>query len=113
MRISDWSSHVCSSDLLKPSSAPPPLCCGEAANALNQGNDKMPTVTFVDHEGSSRTVTVRSGQSLMVGAVGAGVDGIESACGGACNCATCHVFVSPEGLDRIPAQESGEEGQRG
>lgn len=62
----------------------------------------MPTVTFVDHEGVSRTVTVRSGQSLMVGAVGEGVDGIDAECGGACNCATCHVFVSPEWLDRIP-----------
>src|SRR3546814_8699580 len=38
----------------------------------------------------------------MVGAVGEGVDGIDAECGGACNCATCHVFVSPEWLDRIP-----------
>ena len=68
----------------------------------------MPNVTFIDHEGISRTISVRSGQSLMVGAVGDGIEGIEAECGGACNCATCHIFVAPEWLALIPAPGSQE-----
>lgn len=62
----------------------------------------MPAITFVDHEGNSRTISVRSGQSLMVGAVGEGIDGIDAECGGACNCATCHVYIAQEWVDLMP-----------
>lgn len=63
----------------------------------------MPAITFLDHEGRSRTISVRSGQSLMVAAVGEGIDGIDAECGGACNCATCHVYVATDWINRVPA----------
>jgi 2Fe-2S ferredoxin len=33
---------------------------------------------------------------------------MRAECGGSCACATCHVYVDPQWLDRIPAQESEE-----
>ncbi len=36
---------------------------------------------------------------------------IEGVCGGACQCATCHVFVAPEWLDRLYPPSDEEEGQ--
>jgi 2Fe-2S ferredoxin len=36
---------------------------------------------------------------------------IEGLCGGACECATCHVFVSEEWVDRLPPPLPEEEDQ--
>jgi 2Fe-2S ferredoxin len=56
----------------------------------------MPGVTFIDPNGVSHAVSGEDGMSLMEVAVRHGVDGIEADCGGACACATCHVYVDPE-----------------
>jgi 2Fe-2S ferredoxin len=56
----------------------------------------MITVTFVDHDGATRTVEVAEGTSVMAAAVDHGVPGIDGDCGGNCICGTCHVFVAPE-----------------
>lgn len=61
----------------------------------------MPQVTFVSHQGVRRTVDARGGQSLMEVAIGHGIDAIEAACGGACSCATCHVVVDTNWVDRL------------
>jgi len=56
----------------------------------------MPGVTFIDPNGVSHAVSGEDGMSLMEVAVRHGVDGIEADCGGACACATCHVYVDPD-----------------
>ena len=56
----------------------------------------MPQVTFIEHNGTAHTVEAELGKSLMEAAVGNAVPGIDADCGGACACATCHVFVEPE-----------------
>ncbi len=33
---------------------------------------------------------------------------IEAACGGCCACATCHVYVDPEWLAKLPAADDDE-----
>ena len=33
---------------------------------------------------------------------------IKAECGGSCACATCHVYVDPEWLAKLPVQESEE-----
>ena len=68
----------------------------------------MPTITFISHDGTSRTVNARGGQSLMEVAVGQGIEAIEAACGGACSCATCHVFIDSVWRDRLPTPSAPE-----
>ena len=56
----------------------------------------MPNVTFVEFNGSQHTVEAAVGQSLMKAAVANSVPGIDAECGGACACATCHVYIADE-----------------
>ena len=53
----------------------------------------MAKITYVEHDGKEHTVEVRNGLSVMEGAIRNNVPGIDADCGGACACATCHVYV--------------------
>ena len=53
----------------------------------------MPSITYVESNGTEHTVEVPVGTSLMQGAVDHAVPGIEGDCGGMCACGTCHVYV--------------------
>src|SRR5215213_3315762 len=53
----------------------------------------MAKITFIDASGSSRTVDAETGSTVMENAIRNDVPGIEAECGGACACATCHVYV--------------------
>ena len=53
----------------------------------------MANVTYIEHNGTRHEVAVDNGLSVMEGAVHHLVPGINADCGGACACATCHVFV--------------------
>ena len=53
----------------------------------------MPKITYIEHSGKEHVVEVKSGQSVMEGAVKNNIPGIDADCGGACACATCHVYV--------------------
>jgi 2Fe-2S ferredoxin len=55
----------------------------------------MVTIAYVEFNGNSHVVEVNTGMSVMEGAVKNGVPGIDADCGGACACATCHVYVDP------------------
>jgi 2Fe-2S ferredoxin len=59
----------------------------------------MPKITFIDASGQSRTVEAQVGSTAMETALRNSVPGIEAECGGACACATCHVYVAPEWTD--------------
>ncbi len=54
----------------------------------------MPSVTFIEADGTEHVVELNVGTSLMQGAVTNLVPGIEGDCGGLCACATCHIYVS-------------------
>jgi 2Fe-2S ferredoxin len=56
----------------------------------------MPSITFIDNAGVARTVAAENGATVMETAIRNGVPGIEAECGGACACATCHVYVREE-----------------
>jgi len=58
----------------------------------------MPKITFIDYENNANTVQAEVGQSLMEAATQNDVDGIDADCGGACACATCHVYINAEWL---------------
>jgi 2Fe-2S ferredoxin len=53
----------------------------------------MPKVTYIQPDGAEITLDARDGDSVMETAVKNGVRGIVAECGGACACATCHVFI--------------------
>jgi 2Fe-2S ferredoxin len=50
-------------------------------------------ITYRLPDGTSSTVDVPAGQSLMDGSVRNNLLGIVAECGGSCSCATCHVYV--------------------
>ena len=56
----------------------------------------MPKITFIDSAGTSRTIDAENGATVMETAIKNDVPGIEAECGGACACATCHVYVADE-----------------
>ena len=60
----------------------------------------MSQVTFISPEGEEVVVKNAVG-NLMEIATKHGVKGIEGSCGGVCSCATCHVWVKPEWLERV------------
>ncbi len=53
----------------------------------------MAKITYVEHNGTEHVIDVKTGVSIMEGAVKNNVPGIDADCGGACSCATCHVYV--------------------
>ena len=56
----------------------------------------MVKITYVDSDGTARTVEAEEGSTVMETAIRNGIPGIEAECGGACACATCHVYVAEE-----------------
>ncbi len=69
----------------------------------------MPTVVYVQPDGTREQIEVPVSYSVMEGATMNGVDGIEAECGGACSCATCHVYVDPAWTARLPAMDDLED----
>lgn len=69
----------------------------------------MVQIIFKDHTGKEYSVQIAEGLSVMEGAVKHNIAGIEADCGGACACATCHVYVSDEWKDKITPAAPAEE----
>ena len=69
----------------------------------------MPKITYIDHKGEHRTVDVPVGWTVMEGAIKNRIPGIDADCGGACACATCHVYVAREWFDKLPPREEMEQ----
>ena len=61
----------------------------------------MTKINFVDHTGETRTVDVENGSTVMETAIRNAVPGIEAECGGACACATCHVYVDEAWREKV------------
>ena len=70
----------------------------------------MVSITYIEHSGTEHTIEAEEGKSVMLNAVDNSVPGIDADCGGACACATCHIFVPAEWQDktgeRNPMEES-------
>ena len=68
----------------------------------------MPKITYIAFDGTETTVDAKEGMSVMQTAVNNGVDGIVAECGGACSCATCHVYVDEGWFDKLPEAQAME-----
>lgn len=70
----------------------------------------MPKITFVQHTGEKHNISVKAGMSVMEAAVSNGIVGIDADCGGACACATCHIFVDADWCERVGGRSGMEAG---
>ena len=68
----------------------------------------MPKIIYKDFNGSSRTIEVESGLSVMEGAIQNEIPGIDADCGGSMACATCHVYVDNKWFEKLPKAEDAE-----
>ena len=68
----------------------------------------MAKIIYKDFQGNSKTIDVENGLSVMEGAVQNEIQGIDADCGGSMACATCHVYVKDEWLNKIPKAEDAE-----
>ncbi len=69
----------------------------------------MAKITYIEHNGKEHMVEVANGLTVMEGARDNGIRGIEADCGGACACSTCHVYIDPAWVDRLPKKEAMED----
>ena len=69
----------------------------------------MPKITYKTHDDKTYVIDVLNGLTVMEGAIQNDIPGIDADCGGGMSCATCHVYVNDEWLDKLPAKEDGEE----
>jgi len=70
----------------------------------------MPTIVFIQPDGARRQIEAPLGITLMEVARQHGVAGVVAQCGGACACATCHVYIDPAALAKLPPPEDMEQG---
>ena len=69
----------------------------------------MPKITYKTQDDKIHTIDVQNGLTVMEGAIQNDIPGIDADCGGGMSCATCHVYVDEEWLDKLPDKEDGEE----
>ncbi len=69
----------------------------------------MAKVIYIEHNGTEHVIDVKNGLTVMEGAVKNNVPGIDADCGGACACATCHVYVGDGWLDKTGTKSAMEE----
>ena len=69
----------------------------------------MTKLTFIAHDGTQFDVDAENGSTVMENAIRNAVPGIEAECGGACACATCHVYVDEAWTAEVGEPEAMEE----
>lgn len=69
----------------------------------------MPKITYIEQSGEAHVVDVPVGNTVMEGGRNAGITGIVAECGGSCSCSTCHVYVDPQWVHRLPPKDSMED----
>jgi len=68
----------------------------------------MPTLIYVESNGTSHRVEAGVGQNLMQVALNNMVPGILGDCGGVCSCATCHVMIDEPWIEKLPPMSETE-----
>ena len=61
----------------------------------------MANITYIENGGTQHHVDVPNGLSVMEGAKRFAIPGVDGDCGGACACATCHVYVEGGWFERL------------
>jgi 2Fe-2S ferredoxin len=69
----------------------------------------MAKITYIGADGTRYEIEAENGSTVMENAIRNGVPGIEAECGGACACATCHVYVAEEWREKTGGPSPMEE----
>lgn len=69
----------------------------------------MPKITYVNADGTEAVVDAAIGTSVMQAALTRNIRGIHGDCGGACQCATCHVYIEEPWASKLPAADDMED----
>ena len=69
----------------------------------------MPSVTYIQHDGSAQTIDVPVGENVMRAALNHDLPGIVGECGGGLACATCHCYVDDAWTERAGGPSSQDE----
>jgi 2Fe-2S ferredoxin len=69
----------------------------------------MAQITFIQPDGAAQSVDAEPGMTVMETAKKHLIEGIEAECGGACSCATCHVYVAEDWRARVGPPSEMEE----
>jgi len=69
----------------------------------------MPKITYIEHNGKTHNIEVPNELSVMEGAIQNNIPGIDADCGGACACATCHIYVDEKWFNKLPSKSEAEE----
>jgi 2Fe-2S ferredoxin len=89
--------------------APPPVSHSPDPGSLEDPEPIMSKLTIVAFDGTRHELDVANGSTVMENAVRNSVPGIEAECGGACACATCHVYVDDAWSATVGPPEAMEE----
>lgn len=68
----------------------------------------MATVIFIDSDGNRHVIEAKDGHTLMAAGYARSVPGIIAECGGACACATCHVYIDSAWINKLPQPDAME-----
>ncbi|MFO1171109.1 MAG: 2Fe-2S iron-sulfur cluster-binding protein [Hyphomicrobiaceae bacterium] len=69
----------------------------------------MVKITYIEHNGTPHEAAAEPGLTVMEVALKNSVPGIEAECGGACACATCHVYVDEAWVEKAGKRAEMEE----
>lgn len=69
----------------------------------------MAQLNIIAFDGTRFDLSVEEGSTVMENAVRNSVPGIDAECGGACACATCHVYVDDEWVEKAGSPSPMEE----
>jgi 2Fe-2S ferredoxin len=69
----------------------------------------MPTLKIVNRAGAETEIEGQSDLSVMENIRNSGIDELLAICGGCCACATCHVYVDDEWMDKVGPRNSDED----
>jgi ferredoxin, 2Fe-2S len=69
----------------------------------------MTKITYITSRGERIETECENGSTVMETAIMNAVPGIIAECGGACTCATCHVYIEPEWQQAVGGPSSMEE----
>ena len=69
----------------------------------------MTKITYIEFNGTEKESIEFFHEQLLTGDNVDNIPGIEADCGGACACSTCHVYIDPSWVDKLPAKDDMEE----